>query len=370
MREDMPYRLTNENDIASPALIYYPDIIRENTRLAVDMAGGAARLWPHVKSHKMAELIDMQMDMGVTRFKCATISEMALTCSRGAAHVLLAYPLVGPNIARFLDTAAKYPATTCWALGDSLEALTALDSACAARGVVVNWLCDVNLGMDRTGVPLHDLAAFCREAAARFKNLRFMGLHCYDGQNHQSALLAREEAVEDQMGRVAEARKRLREAGVETPVVIAGGSPTFPCHAAEEGVFLSPGTVFVWDWGYQENFSDLPFRPGAALLTRVISHPAPGVFTLDLGHKAIAADPAGQRGHLLEGKGAYPLFQSEEHWTWRMPKGREAERPAIGEAMYVIPTHICPTTALHRAAKLGVNGKASGEWVVAARNRD
>ena len=26
-------------------------------------------------------------------------------------------------------------------------------------------------------------------------------------------------------------------------------------------------------------------------------------------------------GHLLEGKGAYPLFQSEEHWTWRMPKG-------------------------------------------------
>ena len=90
MREDMPYRLTNENDIASPALIYYPDIIRENTRLAVDMAGGAARLWPHVKSHKMAELIDMQMDMGVTRFKCATISEMALTCSRGAAHVLLA----------------------------------------------------------------------------------------------------------------------------------------------------------------------------------------------------------------------------------------------------------------------------------------
>ena len=85
MREDMPYRLTNENDIASPALIYYPDIIRENTRLAVDMAGGAARLWPHVKSHKMAELIDMQMDMGVTRFKCATISEMALTCSRESA---------------------------------------------------------------------------------------------------------------------------------------------------------------------------------------------------------------------------------------------------------------------------------------------
>ena len=32
MREDALYRLDNEGDVASPALIYYPDIIRENTR--------------------------------------------------------------------------------------------------------------------------------------------------------------------------------------------------------------------------------------------------------------------------------------------------------------------------------------------------
>ena len=370
MREDAPYRLANENDIASPALIYYPDIIRENTRLAIDMAGGPARLWPHVKTHKMAELIDMQMEMGIRRFKCATISEMNLTCSRGAEHVLLTYPLLGPNVGKFLDTAAKYPNTACYALGDSFEALALLDEACAKRGATTRWLCDVNLGMDRTGVPLDGLADFCREAAARFSRLRFSGLHCYDGQNHQSDLRERQAAVSGQMSRVTSARAALTATGIETPIVIAGGSPSFPCHAPEEGVFLSPGTVFVWDWGYETNYSDLPFRPGAALLTRVVSHPTPGVFTLDLGYKAIAADPAGQRGYLLDGKGAYPLFQSEEHWTWRMPEGHEDERPAIGAVMYVIPTHICPTTALHRAAKLGVDGRAAGEWVVAARNRD
>ncbi|MBQ8952641.1 MAG: D-TA family PLP-dependent enzyme [Clostridia bacterium] len=370
MGEDALYRLKNEGEIASPALIYYPDIIRENTRLTVAMAGSAARLWPHVKSHKTAELIDMQMDMGIRRFKCATIAELALVCSRGAEHALLAYPLVGPAIGRFLDTAASHPQTTCYALGDSMEALSMLNEACAARNTRVNWLCDVNLGMDRTGVPLDELAAFCQAAAERFERLRFVGLHCYDGQNHQSDLSERQAAVKEQMGKVAAARAALRAAGVETPLVIAGGSPSLPCHAAEEGAFLSPGTVFLWDWGYQKNFPDLPFTPGAALLTRVVSHPAPGVFTLDLGSKAIAADPAGQRGYLLEGKGAHPLFQSEEHWTWRMPEGREAERPAIGQVMYVIPTHICPTTALHRAVKLGVDGQATGEWVVAARNRD
>ena len=370
MREDAAYRLANEADIASPALIYYPSIIRENTERAIAMAGGAERLWPHVKTHKMAELIDMQLGMGIERFKCATVAEMDMTCSRGAKHVLLAYPLLGPNIGRFLDTAAKYPETVCYALGDSMEALTQLEAACAARGATVNWLCDVNLGMDRTGVPLDCLAEFCRRAAERFGHLRFMGLHCYDGQNHQNDPAERQAAVDGQMARVFEARAALRVAGVDTPIVIAGGSPTFPCHAAEAGVFLSPGTVFVWDWGYQVNYLDLPFKPGAALLTRVVSHPAPGVFTLDLGYKAIAADPAGQRGYLLEGNGAYPLFQSEEHWTWRMPEGREEDRPAIGQVMYVIPTHICPTTALHRAAKLAEHGRAAGEWLVAARNRD
>ncbi len=370
MSENARYRLENENDIASPALIYYPDIIRANTRKAIFIARSPGRLWPHMKTHKMAEMIDMQMEMGITRFKCATIAELDLVCSRGAAHALLAYPLVGPNIRRFLDTAAKYPNTTCWALGDSMEALRALDEACAARGVTVNWLCDVNLGMDRTGVPMDDVADFCREAAPAFANLRFMGLHCYDGQNHQSEPIERRAAVLDQMSRVLLARMTLSAAGIETPVVIAGGSPSFPFQAEDESVFPSPGTVFVWDWGYASNYPDLPFVPGAALLTRVVSHPAPGLFTLDLGYKAIAADPAGQRGYLLDGNGAYPLFQSEEHWTWRMPEGREAQRPAIGAVMYVIPTHICPTTALHRAAKLAVNGRAEGEWAVAARDRD
>ena len=370
MREDALYRLTNEDEIASPALIYYPDIIRENTRLAVNIAGGPERLWPHVKTHKTAELIDMQLSMGIRRFKCATIAEMNLTCSRGAEHVLLAYPPVGPNIGLFLDTAEKYPETACYTIGDSMEALSLLDRECARRGTTANWLCDVNTGMNRTGVPADALADFCRGAAAAFHSLRLLGFHCYDGQNHQDSLKEREEAAAEQMRSVTQAREDLEQEGIRLPIMIAGGSPTFACHAANESVFLSPGTVFVWDRGYQTHFPDLPFTPGAALLTRVISHPAHGVFTLDLGYKAISPDSPGQKGTLLDGNGAVPLFQSEEHWTWRMPDGKEDQRPAIGEVMYVIPTHICPTTALHRAAKTCRNHRADGEWKIAARDRD
>ena len=365
MREDAAYRLENENGIPSPQLIFYPDIIRENTKKTIALAGGPQRLWPHIKTHKMAEMIDMQLSMGIERFKCATISEMELACSRGAKYVLLAYPLVGPNVGRFLDTAAKFPGTRCWAIGDSIAALQELDRAAGERGARVDWLCDVDMGMGRTGVRPEDLPDILREAES-FKNLSFTGFHCYDGQNHQTSADERERAVEEQAARF----ERCAGAWLEGRAVIAGGSPTLPCHAKRGGAYLSPGTVFVWDCGYAKNHPDLPFVPGAVVLTRVVSHPGRGRFTLDCGCKAIASDPAGQRGYLLEGRGAQPLFQSEEHWTWRMPEGREDERPAIGEVMYVIPTHICPTVALYRAARTAVNGRAEGEWAVAARDRD
>ena len=49
------------------------------------------------------------------------------------------------------------------------------------------------------------------------------------------------------------------------------------------------------DHGYASKYPDLRFTAAAVLLTRVVSHPAPGRLCLDLGHKAVAADPAGPR---------------------------------------------------------------------------
>lgn len=369
MWDESVYRLNDVDALTSPALVYYPDIIEENTRRTIELAGDAQRLWPHVKSHKLTELISMQRAMGIDRFKCATMAELHMAAGCGAAHVLLAYPLIGPNIELFLNAVEAYPGTQLYALGDSMEALAALDSASRARGMRIKWLCDVNMGMDRTGVPTDELADFCTRASERFEGLELVGLHCYDGHNHQHSPHERAEAVHEQMSAVHRARRDMAARGVDAPIVIAGGSPSFGCHAGDKGVFLSPGTVFLWDYGYAQNYPDLPFMPGAALMTRVVSHPAPGMFTLDLGYKAISADPAGERGALLGCPHAGAAFQSEEHWTWRMHPGYEDERPPIGTVMYVIPTHICPTSALYRAVRVARGGRIVGQWALAARDR-
>ena len=358
------YRIENEGEILSPALIYYADRIRENTRRTIEIAGGAERLWPHVKSHKMRAMLEMQMEMGVRRFKCATLAEAEMAAEAGAAHVLLAYPLVGPAIAAFVSLVQKYPAVQFYALADDRGALCALDRKPRSK-TPRSAFCRCQHGHEphrrgnRAAVRFHPRHRPAAGAALQRPALLRRHVHTAD-------LLEREAEVAEMVAAIADALDRLEAVGTEIPAIIAGGSPSFPCHAANPTFSLAGHGVFV-DAGYSAAYPDLPFTPAAAVLTRVVSHPADGIFTLDLGCKGIASDPAGPRGVVAGLEHAEALFQSEEHWTYRMLPGHEAERPAIGAAFYVIPTHICPTTALYSAALVAENGRITGRWTVDAR---
>ena len=47
------HALVDERDVASPALLVYPDRIEENLRRMVARAGSADRLRPHFKTQKL-----------------------------------------------------------------------------------------------------------------------------------------------------------------------------------------------------------------------------------------------------------------------------------------------------------------------------
>ncbi|GHV52936.1 threonine aldolase [Spirochaetia bacterium] len=359
------YRVEGEENIDSPALIYYQDIIEGNIEKAVAMAGDADRLWPHVKTHKMEAMIWLLQTYGIQRFKCATIAEAEMTARCGAKHILLSYPLVGPAIGRFIRLRGQYNSSIFYAIGDNLDQLSLLGEAVlAAKQDDLPVLADVNLGMDRTGVAIEDMEAFC-SACGKIKGISLRGLHCYDGHFSIKDIAERERAVDEKTASLFKVRETLEKRGQKLPIMVMGGTPTFPCHLREKDVYLSPGTFFVQDWGYGSKYKDLDFTPGAALLIRVVSHPAKGLFTVDLGYKAIAADPAGQRGIIASLPQAEPLAQSEEHWVFRIA----GEVPPIGAVLYVLPTHICPTTALYPGAYVAMCGKLVNYWEVTARNR-
>ena len=96
--------------VESPALLVDPGLIAKNIDRMVELVGGDAdRLQPHVKTHKMPDVIRLQKKAGIKKCKAATMSEVEMAAAAGASEVLLAYQPVGPAIARFGNAISMYP---------------------------------------------------------------------------------------------------------------------------------------------------------------------------------------------------------------------------------------------------------------------
>ncbi len=360
------FQIQNEREVFSPALLVYPDRVERNIRRTVEIAGDAGRLRPHVKTHKMADVLKLQRAAGVDKFKCATIAEAEMTAACGAAEVLLAYAPVGPNIARWRRLLELYPSVQFAALFDDPATVIACGAELHSAGRSCEAIIDLDCGMGRTGIAPDDRAAELYALIARTPGVTPGGLHAYDGHIVEPSLELRTTQAETAMVGVLALRDRLLRDGFPVPRMICGGTPTFPIHASYPDRECSPGTTVFWDAGYGGKYPDLPFEPAALLLTRVISKPRPGRLCLDLGYKAVSADQPHPRVQFLNLPDAKAVVHSEEHLAIETS---QADRFHVGDALYGIPQHVCPTVALHRAAVVVRDGVASESWVVTARDR-
>ena len=361
------YEISNVGDIPTPSLAVWPHRIEENLRRMVKMVqGNPARLRPHMKTHKMPEVIKLHLVHGVTKFKCATIAEAEMTAVAGADAVLLAYPPVGPNIARLLALVGKFPQTQFSAVADHEATARALSEACVAAGITLEVYIDLDCGMHRTGIAPDDHAVQLYQTLASLPGLKVAGIHAYDGHIHDHDVAARTAAVEKAFASVEAFRDRLVALGLPVPDFIASGTPTFAIHAARGTYECSPGTCVLWDWGYCTKHPDLDFLHAALVLTRVISKPMEGRITVDLGHKAVAAENPHPRVHFLNLPDARAVMHSEEHLVLET---LHADDFQIGDVLYGVPWHICPTVALHSYANVVHDGRVDATWRVAGRER-
>lgn len=350
----------NVAEVSSPALLLYPDRVEQNLRRMIALAGGTERLRPHLKTHKLGEVLQLQKALGITKVKCATIAEAELAAVAGIDEVLLAYPLVGPNVERFRCLVRLFPETRFQATIDSVEALAAL----AGSGAEV--LLDLDCGMHRTGLPAGPEAALLYEELCNTPGLIPGGLHAYDGHLAEPELAVRQAKVAEAFAPVFALRERLLNAGLPVPRLIASGTPTFPVHAANPSVECSPGTCVLWDAGYAAKCPDLDFLHAALVLTRVISKPGPSRLCLDLGYKAIAAENPHPRVLFPALPDAVALLHSEEHLV---VETAHADAFPIGTPLLGIPWHICPTVALYAEAVIVHHHEATERWPILARAR-
>ncbi|MDB6153206.1 MAG: family PLP-dependent enzyme, partial [Chthoniobacteraceae bacterium] len=176
-------QVAGESAISTPALLLHSERVDENVRRMVALAGGPEKLRPHIKTHKLGPLIQRQMAIGITKFKCATIAEAELCARSGARDILLAQQLVGPHAARFAALARAFPQARFSTMVDNAEA--ARQIAGAASGTNITLLVDLDIGQHRTGIAPDEDAATFYAFVAGLPNVQPGGLHAYDGHLHQ-----------------------------------------------------------------------------------------------------------------------------------------------------------------------------------------
>jgi D-serine deaminase-like pyridoxal phosphate-dependent protein len=104
------------------------------------------------------------------------------------------------------------------------------------------------------------------------------------------------------------------------------------------------------------------------VLTRVVSQPRAGIVTCDAGHKAVSADAGVPTCVVVGHSELTPLSPSEEHLPMALPE--EATGPHVGEALHLLPRHVCPTVNNFDCALLVRNGEVKSVERVSARGRE
>jgi D-serine deaminase-like pyridoxal phosphate-dependent protein len=369
---DPRYRVSIVEDVLTPALVVYPEFIASNIERTLALLGGDADRWRvHIKTAKLGHTLRMLVDRSVRNFKCATTLELLVACQCGAADVLLAYPSIGANARRAREIGDQFPEVRISVLAENDEQIRQW------RGSRLGIFLDINPGMNRTGIEQSQADKVINLArAVDGEDLAFRGLHYYDGQ--YGALDERERTAAAHHGydSLLKLAREIERSGVRVPEVITAGTPTLPCSLSYEGfrgqAFIhrvSPGTIVYCD---ATSLAQLPskygYQPAVLVLTRVVSRPLAGTLTCDAGHKAVSADAGVPTCVVVGHPELTPLSPSEEHLPLALKE--RAVGPQLGEALYLLPRHICPTVNNFDCALLVRNGQIESLEKVSARGRE
>jgi 3-hydroxy-D-aspartate aldolase len=358
----------------TPALLIDLDALERNiAAMAAPARAVRVALRPHAKTHKSARIARMQVDAGAIGICCATLGEAEVMVDAGIPGVHITSPQVTPpKIARLiaLNLRAHHGLSV---VVDYPENLAALDRAALVAGKRLNVLVDFSAGHHRTGCASEaDLAALASAAVAA-EGLTFRGVQSYSGNLQHIPIRAERRAKAlAQLDRLRGMIARLRDGGLEVPIVTGAGTGTFDLDP-EARVFteLQVGSYVFMDHDY--NVCDLrgldrpTFEQALQIDARVVSANTAGMVTVDAGLKAMATEKGPPQ--ILKGAvaGATTRFMGDEHLAVIAPEGQAG--PALAEQVILTPPHCDPTVNLYESYHV-VKGDTLVEiWPVTARGR-
>jgi D-serine deaminase-like pyridoxal phosphate-dependent protein len=359
-------------DLDTPVQVIDLDKLDANIRAmqsAID--GTAARLRPHIKTHKIPQIALLQAAAGGHGIAASKVAEAEVFAAAGFTDIVVAYPVVGPEKWRRLAVLARTCRVTVNV--DSEHAARGLSEAATAIGTTLLVQIDVDTGFHRCGVQPEDAQRMCRLVMA-MPGLKLDGITTHrsaffpDHGGRPVAELGREEG--EIMVAIAE---RLRKADIPIREVTCGSTPTAVAAAAVPGVTEVRAGTYVFGDLIMAGVGAMP-RENIALsiISTVQSRPHPGRATVDGGMKTFMGEAFPSPPKFLRGFGEavnLPVHLeglTEEHGLVALTP---EVQPEIGDRISFFPNHVCTTVNLSDEVVGVRNGRVEVVWPVAARGK-
>ena len=329
-------------DLDTPALYVDLDALERNiVGMQEQCRAWGVELRPHVKTHKIPEIAQMQLDAGAIGITVAKIGEAEVL---PGDDVLVAYPLVKAKLPRLKE------------LTKTRHVKVAVDSVDVARGLGgIETLVEIDVGVGRTGAQTPEQAVEIARACTDFQGI-FYWPSWLDEAGFRSAC-RKIDAVLD----------ALAKFGFDARIVSGGSTPgAAKTPLIPQTTEIRPGTYVFYDASSLEGRLCTEDDCALRVLTTVVSTSVPGQCVIDAGSKTLSSDQtvgSGTYGHFI-GRDWTPRKLNEEHGYVEI---REPAR--IGEKVWLVPSHVCPTVNLHDEVWYGRNGKVEGSWRVEARGK-
>ena len=355
------------DEVDTPALVVDLDALEGNiARMAKAVEGGAVRLRPHAKSHKCAEIARRQIAAGAVGVCSQKVSEAEALVAGGVADVLVTNEIVGKTkVARLARLAHEAKVAV---LADDAGNIAELNAAARAENVQLDVLVEIDVGAHRCGIAPGEPALALARAVAGCRNLRFAGLHAYQGAaQHLRSASERRAAIAAAADKARLTKSLIENAGIACETITGAGTGTF-MHEGASRVYneIQPGSYVFMDADYNRNLWEEGwprFEQSLFVLATVMSAPSPGHAVLDAGLKASSVDSGLPQVH--QRPGVEYLKASDEHGVLKIAAGAKA--PRLGEKLLLVPGHCDPTVNLYDWI-VGVRGdRVECVWPVAAR---
>lgn len=357
--------------VATPGLVLDLDVLDRNLdEMAAIARSAGVELYPHAKTHRMADAGRRQIERGAHGLCVAKLGEAEAFADAGIGRLFVANPIFGADKGE--RALALHRRADMLFATDSVDAAASIGAVFAAAGETVRMMLAIDSGLGREGVSPAKAVAVAKAIAAA-PGVDLVGIYTHEGATYgakdRADLEARAVAAGELMVGVA---KAIRAEGIALPIVSLGASASARAVAHVTGVTqIRPGIYAFNDVGQIALGNATLATVAVRVIGTVISHPDPDRACIDAGSKSLSTDlvPAAAHRHEYPGMGLIvnaPGWvidkMSEEHgWLRWQGEGEPTPLP-VGTRLEIVPNHVCMAFAMLRRAAVVRDGAVAGTW--------